>query len=524
MPRLTVAIAVRNEAHRYLRPVLQAARLWADCLVVLDDASTDDSGAIAREFADVWERNAEPLFGTEWRLRQRLWEMAVATAPDYIAVLDADEWFEPGIADELDVAMATGPRVLAYRRYDLWGDLEHYRSDELWNAHERLTPLAVRYDATLRQTWQQTGQHCGNFPVGWAQQSPVYALRARMAHLGWVRPEDQRGKHDRFRALDPTPDPRGALQYASILDPKPAVQPWPGAPVFSEGHRRPPVVLRDPVLTVASPIRQTPAVLAAFLDGLDRLRPHGQKVRYFFIDDCADEAASKVLMDWAERRPAEVLRAVPTEQPNPYRRGEHHSWSAMAMARVGEMRTRLMEAALEHNAANLLMVDSDVVLRPDTLRWLLAADKPVVSEVMWTRYFAFQRHKHPNVWAWGESTFWPGVAGEEVEPLEQYERWRGFYRMLKRPGLYQVGGLGAVTLFQRGALQDIYAHGGYNPLFASASVGEDRWFCTRAHVLGYSLWADTHAEPLHLYRDTDLRRLRRWWRHTEAALESEAAT
>lgn len=517
MPRLTVAMAVGNEASRYLRPVLEAVRPWADCLVVLDDCSSDGSGAIAREFADVWERTPERLFPTEWRLRQRLWDMAVATAPDWIGVLDADEWFEPSIADELDVAMASGARVLAYRRYDLWGDLQHYRSDEMWNAHERLTPFAVRFDPHLKQVWQQTNQHCGNFPVGWVQQSPTYVLRARMAHVGWVRPEDQRSKHDRFRALDATPDARGALQYASILDEHPHVEPWPGAPVWTPSHGRPRVELRDPVLTVTSPIRQTPAVLRAFLDGLDRLDPCGQQVRYAFIDDCADPAASALLLDWADHRPAEVLRALPADQPNPYARGEHHHWSAMSCLRVGEMRTRLMQSALEHNALHMLMVDSDIVLRPDTLRWMLAADKPVISEVMWTRYFPFQKHKHPNVWAWGDDTFWPGIAGESVEPLVQYERWIAFYRMLRRPGVYQVGGLGAVTLFQRTALQDVFAHGGYNPLPCSASVGEDRWFCTRAHVLGYSLWADTHAEPLHLYRDTDLRRLRRWWREVEPA-------
>lgn len=520
MPRLTVAMCISNERDRFLRSVLQAVRMWADCLVILDDGSTDGSDEIARAYADVFERNDTPLFHEEWRLRSKLFDMAVATNPDYIGVLDADEWFEPCIADELDAAMSSGAKVLGYKRYDMWGDLDHYRSDEFWNAHERLTVFAVRYDPALPQVWPRKNQHVGNFPDHWNLRTPVYALRARMAHLGWVRPEDQRSKYDRYRRLDPTPDRFGAVQYASILDPRPRLLPWEGAPVFSESHPRPVVTLRQSLLTIGSPIRQNPKVLAAFLRGVEELDPCGHRVRYAFIDDCTDAAASKVLMDWMERReggeihqrPGDFIRATDAEAPNTYARAEHHNWSTSTTTRLGLMRNVILRSAMESGSDHLLLVDSDIVLRPDTLRWLLAAGKPIVSEVMWTRYFPYQKHRHPNCWAWGDSNFWPGFAGETVEPLETYERWRAWYRMLQRPGVYEVGGLGACTLMQRGALSDIYLHGGYGWLPRSGSYGEDRWFCLRAQVLGHGLWVDSHAEPLHLYRDEDLRRLAGWRR------------
>ncbi len=519
MPRLTVAMTVHNEAGRFLRPVLEAVRPWADNLVILEEASTDDSAAICREFADVFEHSDTSLFGEEWRLRSKLWSMAVATGAEWIGVLDADEWFEPCIADELDAAMESGARVLGYRRYDLWNDLQHYRDDDLWNAHSRLTPFAVRYDPSLPQTWPRKNQHVGNFPAHWNMQVPVYALRARMAHLGWVRPEDQRAKHARYLRLDPNPDARGVVHYASILDPAPKLSEWGGAPVFTSAHPRPRVEVRQPLTVVASPVRQTPKVLRAFLDGLDRLDACGQRIRYAFIDDCDDPKSSKILLDWAEGRPSEVYRMEGATSPNSYHRGENHNWTTAATTRLGEIRTHLLGLAVQRAADHLLLVDSDVVLRPDTLRWLLAADKPVVCEAMWTRYFPYQTHTHPNCWAWGDSNFWDGYAGEQMEPLTQFERWEAWRKRLRQPGVHQVGGLGAVTLIAKQPLQDIYLRGGYRPIPGSGSFGEDRWFCTRAAVLGYSLWADTHAEPLHLYRDSDLRKVPAFWRRWTTAAQ-----
>ena len=50
--------------------------------------------------------------------------------------------------------------------------------------------------------------------------------------------------------------------------------------------------------------------------------------------------------------------------------------------------------------------------------------------------------------------------------------------------------------------------------------GEDRHFCVRAASLGFSLYADTHRPPLHLYRPTDLARVESW-RGTWAGRDKE---
>ena len=47
-PRWLAMMAVRNEAGRFLRPVLDRLGTLVDGIVILDDASTDDTPALCR--------------------------------------------------------------------------------------------------------------------------------------------------------------------------------------------------------------------------------------------------------------------------------------------------------------------------------------------------------------------------------------------------------------------------------------------------------------------------------------------
>jgi len=76
-----------------------------------------------------------------------------------------------------------------------------------------------------------------------------------------------------------------------------------------------------------------------------------------------------------------------------------------------------------------------------------------------------------------------------------------FLTRLRRPGVYEVGGLGASTLISLSALKKGL---NFSPIRNISFWGEDRWFCIRAIVLGFSLFIDTHFPATHLYRDSDV--------------------
>ncbi|MFZ5828403.1 MAG: glycosyltransferase [Bacillota bacterium] len=227
--RVVLSMLVRNEADRYLRQVLSHAASYVDAVLILDDASTDQSAALCHDLLHGREHQIVTLpasgFHREHELRQKQWELALTMEPDWILCLDADELFEERIRRDLRDLVNQGRfDAVAFRLYDFW-DEAHYREDRWWRAHQFYRPFLVRPLPELEASWPARDQHCGRFPTAVARlpalQSPV-----RLKHLGWSRPEDRQRKYQRYMQLDP--DGRFGIreQYHSILDPNPHLVRW----------------------------------------------------------------------------------------------------------------------------------------------------------------------------------------------------------------------------------------------------------------------------------------------------------
>jgi glycosyltransferase involved in cell wall biosynthesis len=224
---ITVAIPAHNEANRYLAEVLGQWRGVAGRIVVVDDCSTDGTADLARSFGAEVYRTPEPLFSREWRLRSMVWELAayVFPVPDWVVLVDADELLDPppavvcrylrSLADARDC-------LVAAPLFDLWDARETYRDDCLWTAHRRLWPFAHHYHPGCAYRFRQADHHVGR----WPERHPPYGLcvrfdDVRILHLGWLREEDRRAKHERYMRLDPEGRWGSLEQYRSILDPNP---------------------------------------------------------------------------------------------------------------------------------------------------------------------------------------------------------------------------------------------------------------------------------------------------------------
>jgi len=264
---------------------------------------------------------------------------------------------------------------------------------------------------------------------------------------------------------------------------------------------------------IASPVRQRPRILAAFLDALGHLDPDGHEVRFCFIDDNDDPEASRLLRAWAaegDRGDVVVPVGLPTQT---YSRDEKtHYWDPGLARRLALMRNHLLSRTRDGYDA-ILLLDSDLVLQPTTLHWLADAGQDIVSEVFWTE-FAPDTPKAPNVWLWGDYGNYRVFPHEQVSPQEAERRMHAWWRELKTPGVHKVGGLGACTWISRRVIESGVS---YDPIYNLGWWGEDRFFCIRAAVAGFELFADTHAPPLHLYRESDLRRLGPWRANTARA-------
>ncbi|MDR0880779.1 MAG: glycosyltransferase family 2 protein [Clostridioides sp.] len=222
IPRLSLSMVVKNEADRYLRPVLESARDYIDNAVIIDDGSTDDTVAICEEvLADIplkIVKNSGSDFSTsEVNLREKQWNEVVATDPDWILFLDSDEIFEKSFEDEVYYLMSNDlVDGYGFRLYDFW-DENHYRDDALWCAHQYYKLFMLRYQPDFDYKFDNTAHHCPRLPIN-SNALCTASSQLRLKHFGWAKEEDRIQKYERYMKMDPLGIYNSLKQYISIMD------------------------------------------------------------------------------------------------------------------------------------------------------------------------------------------------------------------------------------------------------------------------------------------------------------------
>ena len=144
MPKVSVTVITLNEARNIEAALASVA--WADEIVVVDSASTDDTVAIARRFTDR-------VVVHEWQgyVAQKNYAASIASH-DWIFSLDADERVTPALADEIRGVMSSEPECAAYQMPRVTWHLGRWiRSTDWYPDHQ------VRLYDRRRARW--TGQY-----------------------------------------------------------------------------------------------------------------------------------------------------------------------------------------------------------------------------------------------------------------------------------------------------------------------------------------------------------------------------
>ena len=221
-------------------------------------------------------------------------------------------------------------------------------------------------------------------------------------------------------------------------------------------------------ILITAPLRQDADVFEEYQKGLDALEvPDGYEVsRFYVVNDCRD------IVPFI--RDAEY---VITDTGEDYQKTENdHLWTLELMRKMSDLRNRTIAEMLLGGYDYWLSIDTDIVVKPETLRTLIEADKDIVSEIFWTQA--------PNGSYWCNAWMHDQAAGMSAD-------W-------KKPGLYRVGMTGALTLVKRRVFE---AGVDYTPIpnIKTALRGEDRHFCVRAACAGFEMWIDSHCPADHLY-------------------------
>jgi GT2 family glycosyltransferase len=255
-------------------------------------------------------------------------------------------------------------------------------------------------------------------------------------------------------------------------------------------------------LLIGGPIHQKPAILKEFLISLKELDLRGLDVSYYFIDDNLNMDSSYILNEFKVE--AKNVRIEKSTNKSLYICDSiNHKWTNSLIKKVTRFKNEIIEKALEEKFDYLFLVDSDIVMHPNTLKRLRLLNKEIISNIFWTKWEP-DSEPYPQVWLKDNYTLYNTNQGESISNIEASNRVKEFLSMLKKPGTYEVGGLGACTLISRSALEKGV---NFNPVYNLSFMGEDRHFCVRAAVLGIQLYVDTMYPAYHIYRTEDLNNL-----------------
>ena len=247
-----------------------------------------------------------------------------------------------------------------------------------------------------------------------------------------------------------------------------------------------------PEITLFSAIRQDAEILFLFLEALKRLSYPG-KLSFWFYDDNDQDNSKHLLLSFFQKSGAEIRPSLGFPPQAFIKTEETYQWNTAIVDRVIAIKNFAIARFLHTTAKYLFLIDSDLILQPQTFEVLLETQSWIVSEVFWIEWKRSALHTPylPNVWDIHEYSF---SSPESI------------FR-LREPGLYCVGGLGACTLIHRQALE---AGLNFSRITGVNSWGEDRHFCIRASCLGIGLYADTQVPPFHIYRKSLIPQCQEW--------------
>ncbi len=251
---------------------------------------------------------------------------------------------------------------------------------------------------------------------------------------------------------------------------------------------------------VGSPIHQKPEILKEFLISLRELNKDEIDIHYFFIEDNVIEESSLLLANFKEEEEnVTILRN--DHVSSLYICDDYtHRWTNDLIRKVAKFKNAMIQRAIEEDFDYLFLIDSDLILHPNTLKRLVSLKKELVSNIFWTKWQP-NSSEQPQVWLSDTYNLYDSEPGEHVSDEDITRRTEAFLNMLRKPGTYKVGGLGACTLIANSALNKGVS---FDNVYNISFWGEDRHFCVRAAALGMDLYVDTYYPAHHIYRSEDL--------------------
>lgn len=460
--------------------MLEATSKWADKMIFLSDNADEDTEKLILSYENTMLEktgHSKSIFNTnESELRSKLWDVVRKTAKedDWIVSMDCDEVF---YADEIKKsfkkAELENAEKITFRLIDLWEKHEgilKYRVDGYWS------PRITRAYKFKNEPFGVTGKiHCGCLPKYTCDLKDCLDLETRLIHYGWLNDDDKKSKSEFY--LNKT-------GFGDINNEHAITVMYRNPTLFE--LKKTNFVDRHKIL-MATLIKNREWCLKEYLDAMEKQskKYSSDNISWYFIVNDSTDNSQKIVEDFKKKFDKKYNGRIEIEVVNFNNCDvKDHSWSRQKLLNMSYMRNKVAGKMIEMGLDAIFMVDTDIILQSnDTLRHMVSLERDVLSEVFWASWGNNDSRKWPNVWING---------GWNVTP--------GFINMLKQKGVYEVGGLGACTVYFKDAFMRGCNFDRVNFLPQEIN-GEDRDFCCRASVRGVKLYADTYKTPIHLEKE-----------------------
>lgn len=244
----------------------------------------------------------------------------------------------------------------------------------------------------------------------------------------------------------------------------------------------------DKKILIAAPINEEENIFKEYLESLNHLEiPEGYTAKGYCI--LAKDSPLYKYLDDGEYE---------FENNNfPVEKSKGRQWTNQMLSNVGYLKNKIKEKATREGYDYLFMVDGDILLHPKTLSHLISLNKPVVTELVYTK------------------------RGTKIGCMDGEYEGNTFYSDKKLRD-YQDGGLHEVNW--SGQIMLIHSSVFTIPTIDFSPIGQmigeynSDWsfFCkVYAHDPNFQLYMDTKYPARHLYSEKDYKRWMEEKKHHE---------
>ncbi len=242
----------------------------------------------------------------------------------------------------------------------------------------------------------------------------------------------------------------------------------------------------SPQIVIGAPISNRSAYLPYYLSNLYALNYPKSQLSFYFIINNSQDNSEQILQQFKSDHEHEYnnitidyyhgnKHAPKDERTNEIRL--KHSYKFLST-----LRNMLLKYTVKNKYSHLFSVDSDIMVKPDSLNKLLVAQTDIISGLIFNGFLHAPNspHSFPNILKYNDK----GV-------LEHVSNWyvkNG--STLTESKIIEIDANGAISLISNKACSELS--------YGFDIQGEDIFFCKMAQKKGYKLYADLSCFNDHL--------------------------